>query len=77
LGISAKGQFRVLHNSERPAGVALWALGRWLGGGRIDASDKRLAAVEWKSRTNIRIIELVAPFGGEAAMLTQIGQSSL
>jgi cytolysin-activating lysine-acyltransferase len=35
---------------------------------RIDAGDKRLTAVEWKSGINLRIIELVAPFGGEAEM---------
>jgi cytolysin-activating lysine-acyltransferase len=40
---------------------------------RIDAGDKRLAAVEWKSGTNMRIIDIVAPFGGEAEMRGQAG----
>ena len=31
---------------------------------RIDAGDTRLAAVEWKSGTNMRIVDIVAPFGG-------------
>jgi cytolysin-activating lysine-acyltransferase len=40
---------------------------------RIDAGDKRLTAVEWKSGMNMRIIDVVAPFGGEAQMRGQIG----
>lgn len=48
--------------------VALWALADDLVVQRIDAGDKRLTAVEWKSGINLRIIELVAPFGGEAEM---------
>jgi hypothetical protein len=39
---------------------------------RIDAGDKRLTAVEWKGGTNVRIVELVAPFGGEAVMREQL-----
>ena len=49
--------------------------GRWaddLVAQRIDAGDRRLTAVEWKSGTNMRIVELVAPFGGEAEMREQV-----
>jgi cytolysin-activating lysine-acyltransferase len=35
---------------------------------RIDAGDRRLTAVEWKSGANMRIIDVVAPFGEEAEM---------
>jgi cytolysin-activating lysine-acyltransferase len=42
---------------------------------RIDGNDKRLTAVEWKSGTALRIVELVAPFGGEAEMRAQVGAS--
>ena len=51
---------------QRPHAVGLVAK-------RIDANDKRLAAVEWKSGSNLRIVELVAPFGGEAEMRAQVG----
>jgi cytolysin-activating lysine-acyltransferase len=40
---------------------------------QIDAGDKRLAAVEWKSGSNMRVIEVIAPFGGEAEMREQVG----
>jgi cytolysin-activating lysine-acyltransferase len=65
-------QFRIFYHGEQPVGVALWALADDLVAKRIDAGDKRLAAVEWKSGSNIRIIDVVAPFGGEAEMRGQI-----
>jgi len=39
---------------------------------RIDANDHRLTAVEWKSGTHLRIVDIVAPFGGEAEMRGQV-----
>jgi cytolysin-activating lysine-acyltransferase len=65
-------QFRIFYHGEQPVGVALWALADELVAQRIDAGDRRLTAVEWKSGTNMRIIELVAPFGGEVEMQAQI-----
>jgi cytolysin-activating lysine-acyltransferase len=65
-------QFRMFYKGEQPVGVALWALADDLVAKRIDAGDKRLTAVEWKSGTNLRIVELVAPFGGEAEMRGQV-----
>jgi cytolysin-activating lysine-acyltransferase len=68
-------QFRIFYKGEQPVGVALWALADELVAKRIDADDRRLAAVEWKSGPNLRIVELVAPFGGEAEMREQVGSS--
>ena len=65
-------QFRIFYKGEQPVGVALWALADDLVAKRIDAGDKRLAAVEWKSGINMRILDIVAPFGGEAEMLGQV-----
>jgi cytolysin-activating lysine-acyltransferase len=66
-------QFRLFYKGEQPVGVALWALADDLVAKRIDTGDNRLAAVEWKSGTHLRIVELVAPFGGEAEMREQVG----
>jgi cytolysin-activating lysine-acyltransferase len=66
-------QFRIFYHGEQPVGVALWALVDGLVAQRIDAGDKRLTAVEWKSGSNMRIVELVAPFGGEAEMRFKVG----
>jgi cytolysin-activating lysine-acyltransferase len=65
-------QFRIFYSGEQPVGVALWALVDDLVARRIDAGETRLAAVEWKSGSNMRIIDIVAPFGGEAEMQGQI-----
>jgi cytolysin-activating lysine-acyltransferase len=65
-------QFRIFYKGEQPVGVALWALADELVAKRIDAGDKRLTAVEWKSGGNLRIVDIVAPFGGEAEMRGQI-----
>jgi cytolysin-activating lysine-acyltransferase len=66
-------QFRIFYKGEKPVGVALWALVDELVAKRIDANDKRLTAAEWKSGTNKRIIDIVAPFGAEAEMREQVG----
>ena len=65
-------QFRIFYSGEQPVGVALWALVDDLVAKRIDANDRRLTAVEWKSGTNMRVIDIVAPFGGEAEMRAQL-----
>jgi cytolysin-activating lysine-acyltransferase len=66
-------QFRIFYKGEQPVGVALWALVDELVAKRIDAGDARLTAVEWKSGTAMRIVDIVAPFGGEAEMRAQVG----
>ena len=65
-------QFRIFYKGEQPVGVALWALADKLVAKRIDGGDCRLTAVEWKSGAVMRIVELVAPFGGEAEMRGQV-----
>ena len=66
-------QFRIFYKGEQPVGVALWALADDLVAKRIDAGDRRLTTVEWKSGTAMRIVDIVAPFGGEAEMRAQLG----
>jgi cytolysin-activating lysine-acyltransferase len=66
-------QFRIFYKGEQPVGVALWALVDKLVARRLDAGDRRLTAVEWKSGTTMRIVDIVAPFGGEAEMRNQLG----
>ena len=65
-------QFRMFYKGEQPVGVAVWALVDDLVAKRIDTGDKRLTAVEWKSGANMRILDVVAPFGAEAEMREQI-----
>jgi len=69
------GQFRIFYQGEQPVGVALWALADDTVAKRIDGGDNRLTAVECKSGSNLRIIELVAPFGGENEMRNRLANS--
>jgi cytolysin-activating lysine-acyltransferase len=66
-------QFRVFYKGEQPVGVVFWAMVDKLVANRLDAGDRRLSAVEWKSGTTMRIVDIVAPFGGEAEMRNQLG----
>src|SRR5882672_4352605 len=65
-------QFRIFYKGEQPVGVAVWALVDDLVAKRIDAGDTRLSAVEWKSGSHMRMVDVVAPFGGEAEMREQV-----
>jgi cytolysin-activating lysine-acyltransferase len=65
-------QFRIFYKGEQPVGVALWALVDDVVAKQIDAGDTRLTAVEWKSGTKLRIVDIIAPFGGEAEMQGQL-----
>ena len=66
-------QFRIFYKGEQPVGVAVWALADELVAKRIDGGDKRLTPVEWKSGSSMRIVDVVAPFGGEAEMRERVG----
>ena len=66
-------QFRIFYKGEQPVGVVFWAMVDKLVANRLDAGDRRLSAVEWKSGTTMRIVDIVAPFGGEAEMRNQLG----
>lgn len=66
----------MFYNGEQPVGVAKWALVDDFAAKRIDANDRRLTAVEWKSGPHLRIIELVAPFGGEGEMREQVAAAN-
>jgi cytolysin-activating lysine-acyltransferase len=65
-------QFRIFYKGEQPVGAAFWALADEIVAKRIDAGDVRLTPAEWKSGANKRIIDVVAPFGGEGEIRSQI-----
>ncbi|WBL80141.1 toxin-activating lysine-acyltransferase [Bradyrhizobium xenonodulans] len=68
-------QFRIFYKGEQPVGVAFWALVDEIVAKRIDAGGVRLTPAEWKSGTSRKIVDVVAPFGGEGEMRGQlIGQ---
>jgi cytolysin-activating lysine-acyltransferase len=65
-------QFRIFYKGEQPVGVVFWTQADEIVAKRIDAGDARLTPAEWKSGANKRIIDVIAPFGGEAEMREQL-----
>jgi cytolysin-activating lysine-acyltransferase len=65
-------QFRIFYRGERPVGVALWAQVDDAVAKRLDGGDKRLAAAEWRCGPHRRVMEVVAPFGGEQEIRRQL-----
>jgi len=65
-------QFRIFYRGDRPVGLALWAQVDDAIAKRLDSGDKRLAAAEWRCGPHQRIVEVVAPFGGEQEIRRQL-----
>jgi cytolysin-activating lysine-acyltransferase len=67
-------QFKLFYNGEQPVGLALWALVDSSVAARMDAGDNRLTAAEWKCGEGFRIVDVIAPFGGEDEMRGRVQQ---
>lgn len=65
-------QFRIFYRGDRPVGIALWAQVDDAIAKRLDSGDKRLAAAEWRCGPHQRIVEVMAPFGGEQEIRRQL-----
>ena len=65
-------QFSIFYRADRPVGVALWAQVDDAVAKRLDGGDKRLAAAEWRCGPHRRIMEVMAPFGGEQEIRRQL-----
>ncbi len=67
-------QFRLFYDKDKPIGVALYA---WVNAEvekRLMAGSARLRPQDWKSGTKLWIVEIIAPFGGHEAMMTDFKQ---
>jgi cytolysin-activating lysine-acyltransferase len=68
-------QFRMFHGQDRPAAVAFWAQVNAETEARLMASGGKLRPDEWKNGDRHWLIELVAPFGAEAEILSDLQSS--
>lgn len=69
-------QFRIFHApDQRPAGLILWASISDETEERLRGGQIRLAPQEWKGGSNLWLIEMVAPFGGQDEMLADAATS--
>ena len=67
-------QFRLFPGKDQPLGIALWAQLSDEVAKRLEAGS-RLKPEEWKSGSNLWLVELLAPFGQQEAMLADLKAS--
>jgi len=72
----AYGQYRLFYSESQPIGVAIWAYVTEEAEKRL-AQGGRLAADEWRGGNTIWLVELVAPFGHQEAMLEDLRRTAL
>lgn len=65
-------QFRIFYAKNRPLGVALWARVSDEVEKRLTEGNSRLAPKDWKSGETLWLVDIVAPFGGQEAMLREL-----
>ncbi len=68
-------QFRIFPGKDQPLGVALWAKLSDEAAARLEGGSNRLAPNEWNSGPNLWLVELIAPFGHQDKMLTDLQQT--
>jgi cytolysin-activating lysine-acyltransferase len=62
-------QFRLFYDQQKPVGVLFWAMANDETAKRIEAGEKRLRPQDWKSGDKIKLVEVIAPFGGSKEMV--------
>ena len=65
-------QFRIFYGPQSPAAVALWASVSDDTQARLMAGGYKLRPDEWKNGDNLWLIELVAPFGAQDEIITDL-----
>ncbi len=67
-------QFRLFYDKDKPIGVALYARVNDEVEERLKSGSARLRPQDWKSGDKLWIVEIIAPFGGHEAMMTDFKQ---
>jgi cytolysin-activating lysine-acyltransferase len=68
----SNGQFKLFRQDGRPIGVALWAYLSEEAENRLEAGIGKLATDDWRSGPNLWLVELIAPFGQQEAMVEDL-----
>jgi cytolysin-activating lysine-acyltransferase len=67
-------QFRLFYHEGRPAGVVLYARVSPEVAARLDAGAPTLRPADWRSGDVMKVVKVIAPFGGGEEFLKQIVQ---
>lgn len=65
-------QFRLFYDQEKPIGVVFWGLVSGAVEERLKTGNARLQPGDWRSGDRLWCVEIVAPFGGNEAMLADL-----
>ncbi len=68
-------QFRIFYGPQSPAAVALWAAVSDETQERLTSGGYKLRPDEWRNGENLWLIELVAPFGAQDEILSDLKSS--
>ena len=64
-------QFRIFYKDETPVGLVLWARISDEVEARLTQPNARLQPKDWRSGHTLKIVEVVAPFGGAEELRAQ------
>ena len=67
-------QFRIFYGPKSPAAVAIWATVSEETDKRLRAGESRLKADEWSGGNIPWLIELIAPFGAQEEILSDLSE---
>lgn len=65
-------QFRIFPGKNQPIGIALWASLTEEAENRLLSGNVRLAPQDWNAGDRLWLVELLAPFGHQDVMLTDL-----
>ena len=71
------GQFKIYMNGTKPVAFAAWAKVSEEVEKRLEKGAKRLAPEDWTSGNKVRLVHLIAPFGGEHRIIDDLGSTVL
>ncbi len=69
-------QYKLYLKKTRPVGFAAWAKVSPEVAARLDGGDSRLKPEEWRCGELVRLIHVIAPFGGAKEIVADLEESS-
>lgn len=65
-------QFRLIRKDNIPVAYASWAYLNEEAAARLTKGEKRLRPTDWKSGSELWLIDLIAPFGGQEEIVREL-----
>jgi len=72
-----EGQFRIFHNEGKPIGAVFWAFVSPEVEKRLEMGMSKLKLTDWRSGSQLWLIDLVAPFGHAENIIEELKETTL